>query len=67
MLIDGFEKNPPATIKQAMSDIEKLTGIKRSENRVRIFLNTLGMKRRKSGMIPAKVDITQQETLKKNA
>ncbi len=33
--------------------------------RVRLFLGTLGMKRRKIGMIPAKADVEQQEVFKK--
>lgn len=33
-----FRANPPATIKQAQSEIERLTGIKRSESQVRQFL-----------------------------
>ena len=33
-----FEANPPATIKEAQSEIEALTGIRRSETQVREFL-----------------------------
>lgn len=33
-----FRKNPPASIKEAQSEIEALTGIKRSETQVRKFL-----------------------------
>jgi transposase len=33
-----FQANPPATIKEAQSEIESLTGIKRSETQVRDFL-----------------------------
>ena len=33
-----FQANPPATIKEAQSEIETLTGIKRSESQVRDFL-----------------------------
>lgn len=33
-----FRTNPPATIKEAQSEIETLTGIKRSETQVREFL-----------------------------
>jgi len=33
-----FRDNPPATIKEAQSEIEALTGIKRSETQVREFL-----------------------------
>lgn len=60
-----FREHPPATIKEAMSVIEKITGLKRSEKPVRKFLNRLGLKRRKVGMIPAKADIKEQEEFKK--
>ena len=33
-----FQANPPATIKEAQSEIEALTGIRRSETQVREFL-----------------------------
>lgn len=33
-----FHENPPATIKEAQSEIEAITGIRRSESRVREFL-----------------------------
>jgi transposase len=58
---DYFKENPPASIKEAMSKIEELTGIKRSETQVRKFLLSLGMKCRKIGMIPAKADFEKQE------
>lgn len=67
MLTAYFDQHPPASVKQAMSDIERLTGIHRSENRVRLFLNSLGMKRRKAAMIPAKADVKQQEDFKKKS
>jgi transposase len=35
---EEFRRNPAASIKEATDTIEKLTGIRRSENRVRIFL-----------------------------
>ena len=56
-----FQKHPPADMKEAMAAIEQLTGIKRSENRVREYLRKIGMKRRKVGMIPAKADPENQE------
>ena len=56
-----FLKHPPATVKQARDEIEKLTGIKRSETQVRRFLHTLGCRPRKIGMIPAKADAERQE------
>jgi transposase len=60
-----FRAHPPATAKEAMAKIEELTGIRRSPDRVRIFLKGLGMACRKVGMIPAKADVEQQETFKK--
>ncbi len=62
-----FKTNPPATARQAMADIERLTGLKRSENRVRIFLQSLSMARRKTGMVPAKADVDVAATFKKRA
>ena len=56
-----FREHPPATVKEAMAKIEDLTGIKRSENRIREFLKSIGMAPRKVGMIPAKADADEQE------
>ena len=56
-----FRDHPVSSIKEAMNKIEELTGIRRSENRVREFLKRIGMKRRKVGMIPAKADPAEQE------
>jgi transposase len=62
-----FREHPPASVKEAMATIEKLTGVKRSLERVRAFLKRIGMKCRKVGMIPAKADIDAQEDFKKNS
>ncbi|NEX23886.1 IS630 family transposase, partial [Thiorhodococcus mannitoliphagus] len=56
-----FTHHPPATIKQAAADIQRLTGLKRSLGSVRVFLIALGMDRRKVGMMPAKADPDKQE------
>jgi transposase len=56
-----FEKELPATLKQASAAIEKITGIKRSLSQVRTFLLDLGMDRRKVGSIPAKADVEKQK------
>ena len=56
-----FKEHPPASVKEAMAKIEGLTGIKRSRNRVRKFLMSIGMKFRKVGMIPAKADPDKQD------
>ena len=37
-----FQENPPATINEAISKIELLTGIKRSPTQVRKFLKSMG-------------------------
>jgi len=64
-LEDYFKAHPPATIKEAMDKIEKLTGLKRSEPRIKKFLSRLGFKRRKVGTVPSKADPDQQEIFKK--
>jgi transposase len=52
-----FREHPPATVKEAQSKIEALTGIARSETQVREFLKKkLGLRCRRVGMIPAKAD-----------
>ena len=60
-----FCEHPPATAKEAMAVIEKLTGLKRSPQRVRIFMKRIGLKCRKVGMMPAKADIQKQDEFKK--
>lgn len=61
LLRSHFTSHPPATIKQAAADIQRLTGLKRSLGSVRTFLIALGLHRRKVGMIPAKADPDEQE------
>lgn len=55
-LKEYFEKNPPSTVKQAQAAIEELTGIRREETQVAEFLKRLGLRRRKVGTVPGKVD-----------
>ena len=50
-LEDFFREHLHATGKQAMNKIGELTGIKRSENRVREFLKSIGTKPRKIGSV----------------
>ena len=64
---DYFHHHPPASVKEAMGKIEELTGIKRSETQIRKFLQSLGMKRLKVGMIPSKADHDKQEEFKKKS
>jgi transposase len=71
----SFREHPPATIKEAAAKIEELTGIARKPTQVRQFLQALGLKPRKVGMLPAKAAASPaalaefqrtQETFKKN-
>ena len=64
-LEDYFRAHPPATAKAAMVKIAELTGVRRSPDRVRVFLKRLGMDCRKVGTIPAKADVDQQAAFKK--
>ena len=64
-LIEEFTKRPPASAKEAAFRTEKLTGIKRSPERMRVFMKRIGMKCRKVGAIPAKADLEKQEDFKK--
>ena len=64
-LEEYFRQNPVASINEARSKIEQLTGIKRSPTRVREFFNSLGIKYRKIGMLPSKADSDVQESYKK--
>ncbi len=64
-LQEYFTKYPPNSVKQACAEIEKLTGIKKGKERVRVFLHQLGLKPRKVGGIPAKADPQKQEDFKK--
>ena len=59
-----FQDHPPATMKEAMAKIEEWTGLKRSETQVHQFLQSIGMKCRKVGMIPAQADPEKQAQFK---
>jgi transposase len=62
-----FREHPPATVAQAAATIKELTGIERKPTQVRQFMKSLGMKPLKVGMIPAKADLSAQETFKKSS
>jgi transposase len=66
-LEEYFKEHPPTTIAQAAHRIEQLTGLKRSEKQVRIFLKKTGMKRLKTCAIPAKCDVEAQEEFQKKS
>jgi transposase len=65
-LEDYFKTHPPATLKEAMKEIERLTGLKRGQTQIAKFFAKLGFKWRKVGSIPAKADPDKQEAFKKN-
>lgn len=65
-LENHFRQQPPATIKEAAARIEEITGIKRGLTQARKFILSLGMKRRKTGFIPAKADVEKQKIFLEN-
>jgi len=66
-LEEYFREHPMTSIAQATHVIEELTGIKRSDVQVGIFLKKMGMKRLKTAAIPAKCDVDEQEAFKKTS
>ncbi len=65
-IITEFQVHPPATINEARHRIEQLTGLKRSPTAIRTFLKRCKLKRRKTGVLPAKVNPEIQEEFKRN-
>jgi len=65
-LEEHFHTHPFASVQEAISQIEELTGIRRSPTQTRKFLKSIGMRRLKVGTIPAKADPDEQETFKKD-
>jgi transposase len=65
-IIREFQSRPPASAKEAAARIEQWTGIKRSPQRVRIFMRTIGITFRKTAVLPVKADLEKQEEFKKN-
>lgn len=63
-LVTSFRRTPPATLKEAGARIAHLTGLTRHRTQVRHWWHALGMKRRKTGSIPAKADPDQQRRFK---
>lgn len=55
-----FKENPPMTIKEAQHRIEELSSIRRSSIQIRCFMRRIGLKRYKTGHIPAKADREKQ-------
>lgn len=66
-LEDHFRSSPPASINEAIAQIESLTGIKRSPTQVREFLKSMGMRCLKTGVVPSKADPDVQLDYKKKS
>lgn len=63
-----FKVRPAQSMKEAADRIEKLTQVERSPDQVRRYLTKLGLKRLKTGQVPAKADPElQADFLKKNS
>jgi transposase len=61
-----FHDHPPASINEALAAITELTGLTRSPTQVRLFLKEkCGLKRLKTGVLPAKADNEVQAAFKK--
>lgn len=52
----SLEQHPPSTICEAGDQIAQLTGLRRGPTQVRAFLKRLGLRRRKLGGVPGKLD-----------
>lgn len=61
-----LQQTPPASIKQACHEIEKLCGIKLKESQMRKHLKSFGAKIRKVCGIPAKVNVEAQKHFLEN-
>jgi transposase len=60
-ILNSFREQPPMSINEALSQIEKMTGIKRSPTQVRAFMKHHGLRYIKTGHIPAKADTEKQK------
>jgi len=57
----SFLKQPPRSVKEAAHRIKELTGVDRSPSRIRAFLHRIGMKPLRTGQIPAKANVEEQQ------
>lgn len=65
-IVTYLRAHPPASINEAVDAIRGLTGLSRSPTQVRTYLKEkCGMKRLKTGTLPAKADPDVQEAFKK--
>ncbi len=66
-ILEHLQEVPPATAKEAMASIQKLTGIKKGVTQTKRFLHKHGFKPRKTAAVPAKANLEVQEEFKKNS
>lgn len=62
-----FKANPVQNINEAADRIAHLTGIRRSPDQVRRYLKRIGMRRLKTGQVPAKANPQEQEDFLKKS
>jgi transposase len=60
-----FEAEPAQSINEAADRMAQITGVRRSPDQVRRYLKQLGLKRRKTGQVPAKADPQAQADFQK--
>jgi transposase len=66
VILESFNEKAPLSIKEAVSRIEKQTGLQKSETSVRKWMKRKGFKFRRLGHIPAKANLeAQQEWVEK--
>jgi transposase len=58
---DYWDKNPPASLREAAAHLEKVTGVRRGLTAVRGYVRRLGFRYRKAGGVPGKADLEAQE------
>ena len=61
-----FRAHPVTSVQEAIAKIEDLTSIRRGPTQACKFLKFIGMRRLKTGTIPAKADPDEQETFKQD-
>ena len=63
-IFSSFASQPPMSATEAAIRIQEMTGIRRSEQQVRVFMKKHGLKCIKCGHIPAKADTEKQQQWK---
>ncbi|MGL6194137.1 MAG: winged helix-turn-helix domain-containing protein [Thermoguttaceae bacterium] len=60
-ILENLMTKPVGSAKEAVTRIKQLTGITRSETRVKVFMKKIGLKYIKTDQVPAKANIEEQE------